>query len=155
MSLRRLCFSSFFTGFFSGFFSPPNSHSHIIYLMEKSRPLALVGKLVGQELAALFGKAFPEAGPVLPLVQHEMRLDYDYASPTAIKVFNMHKDKKTGLSLGCGSARELAERICAAEFNKFLISELKPSEQGFIQVTLGAGVIEEQVSSMLTAGLVV
>jgi hypothetical protein len=37
-----------------------------------------------------------------------MRLDYDYLSPSAIKYFNINKNKKEGTSFGCKTAAEFA-----------------------------------------------
>jgi hypothetical protein len=44
-------------------------------------------------------KAFPTIKPDV-LLQNELRQDYEYLTPLAIKEFNVNKNKKEGTSLG-------------------------------------------------------
>lgn len=114
--------------------------------MEKE--LRFVSRLVKSAMGEGFKKAFPTVnGDVI--IQNEMRNDYDYLCPSAIKYFSMNLNKKEGLSLGCKSLTEFAERVIASLPANKVISTAKTNEKGFIQIWLHDELIEAEVNQLL------
>lgn len=46
----------------------------------------------------------------------------------------MNKDKKTGLSFGCKTVNEFADKVVQNFFENDVIGSIKANEKGFIQI---------------------
>lgn len=110
--------------------------------------LKFVSRLVKQVLQGCVARAFPAIKPEI-LLQNEMRQDYEYITPVAIKEFNVNKDKKTGTSFGFKTLQEFAQHIVDAMEPNGVIRTLKANEKGFIQVWLADELIEGEVNQLL------
>ena len=113
---------------------------------------------IPKHLCSLLQKAAVKAIPALTepvTVTAERNKDWDYTSPTAMKVFNM--SKKTG-SFGFASCQELAQAVLAQlEAPETIESvELKQAGQGdpskagfFLNIQLKNAFLEEQLNRLL------
>lgn len=66
-----------------------------------------------------------------------------------MKLFNMNKDKKTGISLGCKSVEEFAQKIVDNLYENEVIQELQVHDKGFIRIKVKNSLIEQQINSMI------
>ena len=66
-----------------------------------------------------------------------------------MKLFNMNKDKKTGISLGCKSVEEFAQKIVDSLYENEVIQELQVHDKGFIRIKVKNSLIEQQINSMI------
>lgn len=78
---------------------------------------------------------------------------YDYACPSAVKLFNLYK--KDGTAFGCKSPKEFALRLAEIP-NKELTEIIEPiecNEQGILTMRLKENFLENQVNFLLTHGV--
>jgi hypothetical protein len=106
------------------------------------KELRFVSRLVKSVLRDGFAKAFPGLN-VDVIIQNEMRNEYDYLCPSAIKYYSMNLNKKEGQSLGCKSVKDFAEKVISSLPGNHVISKAQTNDKGFIQVWLHDQLIEE------------
>lgn len=77
---------------------------------------------------------------------------YDYACPSAVKLFNSYK--KDGEAFGLKNPKELAKKLIESVDNlSDIIEPIDMNEQGFITMKLKETYLEDQINHMLRHGL--
>ena len=84
-------------------------------------------------MSQIINRAFPTINTDV-LIQNGPRNECEYVSPSAMKLFNMNKDKKTGVSLGCKSVEEFAQKIVDHFYENEVIREISVHDKGFIRI---------------------
>lgn len=70
-------------------------------------------------------------------------------SPSAIKEFNLNRDKKEGTSFGFKTPVEFAKKIEESYFENEYISSIKVNEKGFLQIKVKDSFVEESVNDLI------
>ena len=116
-----------------------------MYNVEKCR---FISQMVKQTLREVMLRAFPTVkGDVL--LQGGVKNECEYVSATAMKLFNMNKDKKEGTALGCKSVEEFAQKIVDNLQENEVIGSMSVHDKGFIRIKVKDSLIEAQVNSMM------
>lgn len=107
-----------------------------------------IARLVKQTLSQIVNKAFPTINTDI-LLQNAPKNEWEYVSPSAMKLYNMNKDKKTGVSLGCKTVEEFAQKIVDSFYENDVIQEISVHDKGFIRIRVKNTLVEEQINSMI------
>jgi hypothetical protein len=73
-----------------------------------------VSQLVKETVGAIFHKAFGIKSEIL--LQNGLKGECEYYSPSAIKEFNVHRNRKKGTTFGCKTVVEFAKKVTESFF---------------------------------------
>lgn len=110
--------------------------------------------LIRNSLQASLNKVCPIPEKItLTTNYYTPKTPYDYACPSAVKLFNQYK--KDGEAFGAKSPKELALKIVAAAENlNDIVEPIDLNEQGFMTMRLKESYLETQVSFLINTGCV-
>jgi len=106
-----------------------------------------VAQAVRETLSGFFGKAFGIKADVL--LQHGPKNEFEYVSPSAMKEFNVNRNKKEGTSFGCKTVAEFAQRVAQSYYENDYIGSIKANDKGFLQIRVKDSFVEERVNSLV------
>jgi len=114
--------------------------------MKKTETKCIVNAVKGV-LSAIIHKAFGIKSEVL--LQNGPKGECEYVSPSAMKEFNIHRNKKEGTTFGCKTVVEFAKRIEENFFENEYVSSVKANEKGFLQIKVKDTFVEESVNDLI------
>lgn len=103
--------------------------------------------LVKETLAVFFNKAFGIKSDIL--LQNGPKGECEYVSPSAMKEFNVHRNKKEGTTFGCKTVVEFAKKAAEGFHENDYISVVQSNEKGFLQIKVKDQFIEEKVNELI------
>jgi arginyl-tRNA synthetase len=106
-----------------------------------------VSHLVKETIGSIFHKAFGIKSDIL--LQNGPKNECEYVSPSAMKEFNVHRNKKEGTTFGCKTVVEFARKATESFFENDYISLMHANEKGFLQIKVKDKFIEEQVNELI------
>lgn len=106
-----------------------------------------VSQLVKDTLGTIFNKAFGIKSDIL--LQNGPKGECEYVSPSAMKEFNVHRNKKEGTSFGCKTVVEFARKATESFYENDYIGAIHANEKGFLQIKVKDKFIEEQVNDLI------
>jgi arginyl-tRNA synthetase len=106
-----------------------------------------ISVLVKEYLTAVMHKAFGIKADVL--LQNGPTGECEYVSPSAMKEFNVHKNKKEGTTFGCKTVVEFAKKVEESYFENEVVSSIKTNQKGFLQIKLQDKFIEDRVNELM------
>ena len=83
-------------------------------------------------LAVFFNKSFGIKSDIL--LQNGPKGECEYVSPSAMKEFNVHRNKKEGTTFGCKTVVEFAKKAAEGFHENDYISVVQSNEKGFLQI---------------------
>ena len=107
----------------------------------------LISVLVKDYLGAVLHKSFGIKSDVL--LQNGPKGQCEYVSPSAMKEFNVHKNKQEGTSFGCKSVVEFAKKIEENHFENEYVSSVTANKKGFLQIKLKDKFVQERVNELM------
>lgn len=118
----------------------------IFNIMKKTETKCIVAAVRGV-LSSVIQKSFGIKSDVL--LQNGPKGECEYVSPSAMKEFNIHRNKKEGTTFGCKTVVEFAKRIEENFFENEYVSSIKANEKGFLQIKVKDSFVEESVNDMI------
>lgn len=91
-----------------------------------------VSQVVKETLSTFFHKSFGIKCDVL--LQNGPKGECEYVSPSAMKEFNVHRNKKEGTSFGCKTVVEFAKKATEGFHENEYISSIEANEKGFLKI---------------------
>lgn len=106
-----------------------------------------VAQAVKETMSALFHRAFGIKSEVL--LQHGPKNECEYVSPSAMKEFNINKNKKEGTAFGCKTVAEFARKAADHFQENEFVGSVTANEKGFLQIKVKDSFVEERVNSLV------
>ena len=110
--------------------------------------------LIRASLQTALNKVLQIQEPItLTTSNYTPKTPYDYACPSAVKIFNSHK--QNGEAFGFKSPKELAQKLINNVENlSDIVENIDMNEQGFLTMRLKESYLEDQVNFLLRHGCV-
>lgn len=102
---------------------------------------------VKEVLATILNKTFGIKSDVL--IQNGPKGECDYVSASAMKEFNVHRNKKEGTTFGCKTVAEFAKAVAEGIIPNEYVGSIQANDKGFLQIKLKDSFIEEKVNSLI------
>ena len=106
-----------------------------------------VSVFVRDVMGAIINKAFGIKADIL--LQNGPKGECEYVSPSAMKEFNVHRNKKEGHTFGTKSVVEFAKKIEESFFENDVLSSVTANQKGFLQIKLKDKFIEDRVNELI------